>query len=100
MTTRLPERTKPTLATVARQAGVSAPTVSKVVNGRDDVAPETRARILAVLEQAGYQSPVQRRAATESATVVEVVIDVLDSAYTIQVLNGILQFAAGAGLKH
>jgi len=99
MTTKLPERTKPTLATVARQAGVSAPTVSKVVNGRDDVAPETRARILAVLEQAGYQSPVQRRAAAESSTVVEVVIDVLDSAYTIQVLNGILQFAAGADVE-
>ncbi|KRE81479.1 LacI family DNA-binding transcriptional regulator [Arthrobacter sp. Soil764] len=99
MTTRLSERTKPTLATVAKQAGVSAPTVSKVVNGRDDVAPETRARILAVLEQAGYQSPLQRRAAAESGTVVEVVIDVLDSAYTIQVLNGILQSAAGADVE-
>lgn len=99
MTSKLQERTKPTLATVARQAGVSAPTVSKVVNGREDVAPETRARILAALEQAGYQSPVQRRAAAESGTVVEVVIDVLDSAYTIQVLNGILQFAAAADVE-
>jgi len=95
MRTTLPGRAKPTLATVATQAGVSAPTVSKVVNGRDDVAPETRARILAALEQLGYQSPLQRRAATEGGTVVEVVMDVLDSAYTTQVLNGILQFAAG-----
>jgi LacI family transcriptional regulator len=99
MTTKLPERAKPTLATVARQAGVSAPTVSKVVNGREDVAPETRARILAVLEQAGYQSPLQRRSAADVGTVVEVVIDVLDSAYTIEVLNGILQFAASADVE-
>lgn len=99
MATKIPERTKPTLASVAQQAGVSAPTVSKVVNGREDVAPETRARVLAVLEQAGYQSPLQRRSAGETGTVVEVVLDVLDSAYTIQVLNGVLQSAADADVE-
>ncbi|MET1086222.1 MAG: LacI family DNA-binding transcriptional regulator [Arthrobacter sp.] len=99
MATKLPERAKPTLAIIARQAGVSAPTVSKVVNGREDVAPETRARILAALEQAGYQSPLQRRSAAVAGTVVEVVVDVLDSAYMIEVLNGVLQFAAGADVE-
>ncbi|MEV7998220.1 LacI family DNA-binding transcriptional regulator [Pseudarthrobacter oxydans] len=99
MATKIPERAKPTLASVAQQAGVSAPTVSKVVNGREDVSPETRARVLAVLEQAGYQSPLQRRSAGETGTVVEVVIDVLDSAYTIQVLNGVLQSAADADVE-
>jgi LacI family transcriptional regulator len=99
MATKITERPKPTLATVAEQAGVSAPTVSKVVNGRDDVAPETRARVLAALEQAGYQSPLQRRTASEAGTVVEVVIDVLDSAYMIEVLNGILQFAAAVDVE-
>ena len=34
-----------TIAAIAREAGVSVPTVSKVVNGRTEVAPETRARI-------------------------------------------------------
>ena len=29
---------RPTLAAVAREAGVSSPTVSKVINGREDVA--------------------------------------------------------------
>lgn len=90
---------KPTLAAVALQVGVSTPTVSKVVNGREDVAPETRARVLAALEQAGYQSPLQRRSATKASTVVEVVVDVLTAAYTVEVLNGILQFAAGADVE-
>jgi LacI family transcriptional regulator len=99
MAVKMPERAKPTLASVARQAGVSAPTVSKVVNGREDVAPETRARILAALEQAGYQSPLQRRATAEAGNVVEVVIDVLDSAYMIEVLNGVLQSAAAADVE-
>lgn len=90
---------KTTLAAVALQAGVSTPTVSKVVNGREDVAPETRARILAALEQAGYQSPVQRRSVTRTSTVIEVVVDVLTSAYTTEVLDGILQFAAAEDVE-
>ncbi|MDQ0119505.1 LacI family DNA-binding transcriptional regulator [Pseudarthrobacter sp902506025] len=90
---------KTTLAAVALQAGVSTPTVSKVVNGREDVAPETRARILAALEQAGYQSPVQRRSVTRTSTVIEVVVDVLTSAYTTEVLDGILQFAASEDVE-
>ncbi|WP_455836176.1 LacI family DNA-binding transcriptional regulator [Pseudarthrobacter siccitolerans] len=99
MATKTSPRPKPTLAMVAQQAGVSAPTVSKVVNGRLDVSPETRARVLEALEQAGYQSPLQRRSAAEAGTIVEVVIDVLDSAYMIEVLNGILQFAASADVE-
>src|SRR5436305_9436464 len=34
-----------TLAAIAAEAGVSLPTVSKVVNGRPDVAPATRAKV-------------------------------------------------------
>ncbi|WP_308460650.1 LacI family DNA-binding transcriptional regulator [Streptomyces sp. Ru72] len=34
-----------TLAEIAREAGVSAPTVSKVLNGRADVASATRTRV-------------------------------------------------------
>src|ERR1700753_2725250 len=41
---RTPRR-RATLAAVAAEAGVSLPTVSKVVNGRPDVAPETRAPV-------------------------------------------------------
>ena len=48
-----------TLAAVASAAGVSVPTVSKVVNGRTDVAPETRARISALLAEHGYIAGVQ-----------------------------------------
>lgn len=44
----------PTLAVVAREAGVSVPTASKVVNGREDVAPETRRRVTEALDRLGY----------------------------------------------
>ena len=43
---------RPTIAHIAGQAGVSVPTVSKVINGRADVAPETRRRVEAAIRRA------------------------------------------------
>src|SRR5215217_9162098 len=43
-----------TLADVAASAGVSIATVSKVLNGRADVGPGTRARVQTILQQHDY----------------------------------------------
>src|SRR4029078_12008334 len=43
-----------TLATVAASAGVSVATVSKVLNGRRDVSPATRARVHEMLRAHDY----------------------------------------------
>lgn len=43
-----------TIKQVAKQAGVSAQTVSRVINERPDVAPDTRERVLQVVQQLGY----------------------------------------------
>jgi LacI family transcriptional regulator len=45
----------PTLRDVARLAGVSHQTVSRVVNGSEDVLPETRANVEAAIKQLGYR---------------------------------------------
>ena len=45
---------RPTLAAIAAEAGVSLPTVYKVVNGRPDVAPGTRALVERLLGEAKY----------------------------------------------
>src|SRR6266581_2443283 len=56
-----------TLYDVARVAGVSTATVSRVVNGQDRVRPSTRRRVLEAIEALGYvpdgaaQSLAQRR---------------------------------------
>jgi DNA-binding LacI/PurR family transcriptional regulator len=44
-----------TLTRIAAEAGVSVSTVSKVLNGRTDVAPATRERIALLLRRHGYQ---------------------------------------------
>ncbi|MGW0686258.1 LacI family DNA-binding transcriptional regulator [Streptomyces sp. NPDC002754] len=89
---------RPTLAAIARSTGVSTATVSKVVNGRADVGDETRAKVLAALEEAGYRSPSQRRAPS-GPDVVEVAFDAIDSAYPSALLNGILDHAASTGVE-
>jgi LacI family transcriptional regulator len=56
-----------TLYDVAREAGVSTATVSRVVHGQDRVSPATRQRVLEVIEALGYvpdsaaQSMARRR---------------------------------------
>lgn len=44
-----------TINRVAQEAGVSAQTVSRVINERPDVAPETRRRVLEVIARLGYR---------------------------------------------
>jgi len=46
---------KPTIYEVARMAGVSRQTVSRVINNRPDVADDTRSRILQIIEEIDYR---------------------------------------------
>src|SRR5690606_8266766 len=50
------------LADVAEQAGVSTATVSRVLNGKPEVAGETRKAVLAALDMLGYERPERLRA--------------------------------------
>src|SRR5262249_54590296 len=48
-----------TIADVARAAGVSISTVSRILNGRQDVAASTRERVQRVIEEMGYTPHAQ-----------------------------------------
>ncbi|MFD9318284.1 LacI family DNA-binding transcriptional regulator [Streptomyces sp. NPDC060053] len=87
----------PTLAVVAREAGVSVPTASKVVNGREDVAPETRRRVTEALDRLGYvRRP--RFDATKPPRLIDLVVHSLDSSWSGAVLHGVEEAAYDAGL--
>src|SRR6202167_2847154 len=49
------------LGDVARKAGVSEATVSRVLNGRPGVSETTRAAVLTALDVLGYERPTQLR---------------------------------------
>ncbi|MGY1840148.1 MULTISPECIES: LacI family DNA-binding transcriptional regulator [unclassified Modestobacter] len=83
-----PQVGRPTLASIAAAAGVSLPTVSKVVNGKQDVAPATRAHVQKFLEQHNYV-PLTRKAS--ESLLVDVVFTALDSPWAIEILRGITE---------
>jgi DNA-binding LacI/PurR family transcriptional regulator len=81
---------RPTIADVALQAGVSVPTVSKVINGRSDVAPETRRRVEAAIREQGY-----RRAdrASQPAPILELIFHELESEWALEIVRGVERVA-------
>ncbi|MDG4767456.1 LacI family DNA-binding transcriptional regulator [Solwaraspora sp. WMMD406] len=83
------------VATIAELAGVSKPTVSKVLNGRSGVALDTRRRIEALLREHGYQRP---GSATPAAGI-EVVFYQLESHLAIEILRGVEQVASAHELS-
>ena len=60
-----------TISKIAQAAGVSVPTVSKVLNGRADVAPATRAKVETLIEQHQYRR--RRRKGPAGARMIDLV---------------------------
>lgn len=87
-----------TLATVAASAGVSIATVSKVLNGRDDVASTTRALVQEALQQHDYAASAPRRSAAQTHPTVEVEVDGELRAYSCEIVQGVINAGAQAGV--
>ncbi|RKN39720.1 LacI family DNA-binding transcriptional regulator [Streptomyces hoynatensis] len=85
----------PTLAQLAELAGTSVATVSKVVNGRSEVAPATRARVEELIRERGYRR--QKKAANRAA-LVELVFHELEGAYAMEIIKGVGAVARRHGL--
>ena len=90
--------TRATLQDIANEAGVSVPTVSKVVKGRSDVSAGTRARIQALLAEHGY-TPRNRTSARTTPRVVELCFDTMDSTNNLATMRGVLEVADREGLE-
>ncbi|AOS63898.1 LacI family DNA-binding transcriptional regulator [Actinoalloteichus hymeniacidonis] len=82
---------KITIAHIAEEAGVSVPTVSKVVNGRADVARETRRRVEAIIRKYDYQRRSDQRSI--KANLLDLVFHELESAWAIEIIRGVEQVA-------
>ena len=57
-----PMAQKPVMADVAKLAGVSHQTVSRVINGASSIRPETKARVEQAIEELGYRPNTAARA--------------------------------------
>ena len=80
------KRERVTIHTVAAMAGVSAATVSRVVNNSNLVKPATRERVLSVLEEVGFQYPsrLARALRTQRSGLVGLLVtDILNPYYAL-----------------
>ncbi len=79
-----------TIRDVARRAGVSVATASRVLNGKMVVKAETRDRILAVMDEIGFTpSPAARRLSLGRTLTVGVVVSFLTRPQAVERIRGV-----------
>ncbi|MEU4191034.1 LacI family DNA-binding transcriptional regulator [Kribbella sp. NPDC026611] len=88
------ERT--TIAKIAEQAGVSVPTVSKVLNGRADVAESTRARIEELIQEHGYR---RRGSGTPASPMIDLVFNELAGEWAMELIRGAEEVVRASGVE-
>ncbi|WP_374017744.1 substrate-binding domain-containing protein [Paenibacillus thiaminolyticus] len=83
-----------TIYDVAREAGVSMATVSRVVNNNPNVKPQTRKKVYEAIERLGYRpNAVARGLASKKTTTVGVVIPDISNSIFAEVARGIEDIA-------
>ena len=79
-----------TIADVARMVGVSMMTVSRVVNNKVDVSPETRQRVLHAIEVLGYRpSGIARGLATQHTGTLGLVVPDIANPFFAEIARGV-----------
>ncbi|WP_066948839.1 LacI family DNA-binding transcriptional regulator [Microtetraspora fusca] len=82
----MPAQRRVTIALIAKEAGVSVPTVSKVINGRPEVASETRQRVERLLHKHGYQRRTGHR--DGPVGLIDLVIAEVESPWAMELIRG------------
>ena len=78
-----------TIHDVARASGVSVSTVSRVLNDKDDVAPETKDRVQKVINELGYASNLAARSMRSRQTnLLGLIVPDVGESYSLEVLKG------------
>ncbi|WP_235866306.1 LacI family DNA-binding transcriptional regulator [Serinibacter arcticus] len=82
-------QTRATIADIAREVGVSVPTVSKVLNGRLDVAPGTRSRVEEALARHSYRKPVAGPTNGSGPRLLDLVFHQADNLWAQEIITGV-----------
>ncbi|GAA3210807.1 LacI family DNA-binding transcriptional regulator [Nonomuraea helvata] len=86
-----------TMSDVARLAGVSTATVSRVVNGRYGVSASTIAQVRSAIEHLGYESSLVATSLRRSRTNVLGLVSHSFQSYTAEVLKGVAEALTQSG---
>jgi LacI family transcriptional regulator len=83
-----------TIYDVAREANVSMATVSRVVNGNQNVKPATRKKVLDCIERLGYRpNAVARGLASKKTTTIGVIVPDISKSFYSELSRGIADVA-------
>ena len=89
---------QPTMKRIAGELGVSVTTISKVLNNHGDISEATRDRVLAKIEELGYQRNAVARSLTLRRThTVGIVIPDLMHSFFVEIISGIEPVASARG---
>ena len=89
-----------TIMDVARLAGVSKKTVSRVINDSELVQPETRARVQKAINQLSYMpDPQARGLSSRYAYLIGMIFDNPTAQYVVSMQYGILDGLRGSGFE-
>lgn len=84
-----------TIRNVAQTAGVSVSTVSRVLNGKDDVSRETVERVQAVVRDLGYASSLAARGMrSHRINLIGLILHDVASSYSQEIMRGVNQVIA------
>ena len=79
-----------TIQDVAKAAGVSVSTVSRVLNAKADVASDTQDRVLMVIDELGYTSNLAARSMrSRKKNLIGLVVPDIGFPYSIEIMKGI-----------
>ena len=79
-----------TIKDVAKKAGVSISTVSRVINDSKPVTNEVKQRVLDVIKETGYvPNPLARSLVTKKSQLIGVIVPEVTDTFAAEVLNGI-----------
>jgi len=83
-----------TIKDVAKQAGVSISTVSRVINDSKPVTDEVKQKVLDVIKETGYiPNPLARSLVTKKSQLIGVIVPEVSDSFVNEILNGIEEVA-------
>jgi LacI family transcriptional regulator len=86
---------RPTIVDVAKHAGVSTTTASKVVRNASGASAATRARVLAAVDELGYRPSATARALRGRTYTIGVVLPDVRNPFFADILDGFTEHLAG-----
>ncbi|MGL5695147.1 MAG: LacI family DNA-binding transcriptional regulator [Peptostreptococcaceae bacterium] len=83
-----------TIKDVAKKAGVSISTVSRVINDSKPVTDEVKQKVLDVIKETGYiPNPLARSLVTKKSQLIGVIVPEVSDSFVNEILNGVEEIA-------